>query len=202
MNPLASAALCATDRYNPSNVGILEDYLYHQIRSREYDCLANLAILKLFALYPLCIKAVLIFLIFRYQFNPDLYNPDVVVNILVKALASVPFPDFNLSVALLDDRASNNNMDEPDPLPGLLPYLTNLHSLLQQCRFPAFWTLYRSDALETLRDNYTVEVVGFEDSIRDVAVRAVKATFQKIGSKRLGSYLDLEGNPFLICRLW
>ena len=123
------------------------------------------------------------------------------VNILVKALASVPFPDFNLSVALLDDRASNNNMDEPDPLPGLLPYLTNLHSLLQQCRFPAFWTLYRSDALETLRDNYTVEVVGFEDSIREVAVRAVKATFQRIGSKRLGSYLDLEGKPFLVCPL-
>jgi translation initiation factor 3 subunit K len=39
------------DRYNPSNVGILEDYLYHQIRSREYDCLANLAILKLYVLY-------------------------------------------------------------------------------------------------------------------------------------------------------
>jgi translation initiation factor 3 subunit K len=36
-----------SDRYNPSNVGILEDYLFHQIRSREYDCLANLAILKL-----------------------------------------------------------------------------------------------------------------------------------------------------------
>lgn len=36
-----------TDRYNPNNVGILEDYLYHQIRSEEYDCLANLAILKL-----------------------------------------------------------------------------------------------------------------------------------------------------------
>ena len=114
----------------------------------------------------------------------------------MKALASVPFPDFNLSVALLDDRASNANMDEPDPLPSLLPYLTNLHSLLQQCRFPAFWALYRSDALEPLRDNYTVEVVGFEDSIREVAVRAVKATFQKIGSKRLGSYLDLEGNLF------
>ena len=35
------------DRYNPSNVSILEDYLYHQIRTGEYDCLANLAILKL-----------------------------------------------------------------------------------------------------------------------------------------------------------
>jgi hypothetical protein len=41
-----------TDRYNPSNVGILEDYLYHQIRSREYDCLANLAILKLCVHFP------------------------------------------------------------------------------------------------------------------------------------------------------
>jgi len=173
---LIESLVSGVDRYNPSNVGILEDYLYHQIRSQEYDCLANLAILKL------------------YQFNPDLNNPDVVVNILVKALASVPFPDFNLSVALLDDRSSNANMDEPDPLPSLLPYLTTLHSLLQQCRFPAFWALYRSDALKSLRDNYTVEVVGFEDSIREVAVRAVKATFQNIGSKRLGSYLDLEGS--------
>lgn len=37
-----------SDRYNPSNIGILEDYLYHQTRSEEYDCLANLAILKLY----------------------------------------------------------------------------------------------------------------------------------------------------------
>ena len=40
--------LIIKDRYNPSNVSILEDYLYHQIRSNEYDCFANLAILKLF----------------------------------------------------------------------------------------------------------------------------------------------------------
>ncbi|THH20226.1 hypothetical protein EW146_g1100 [Bondarzewia mesenterica] len=163
------------DRYNPSNVGILEDYLYHQIRSQEYDCLANLAILKL------------------YQFNPDLYNPDVIVNILIKALTSVPFPDFNLSIALLDERPINTTLDEPDPLPNLLPQLTSLHSLLQQCRFPAFWSLYRSDELESLRDNYTVEVVGFEDAIRVVVIRAVKAAFQRISNKRLGTYLDLSG---------
>ncbi|EIM83312.1 ARM repeat-containing protein [Stereum hirsutum FP-91666 SS1] len=162
------------DRYNPSNVGILEDYLYHQIRSQEYDCLANLAILKL------------------YQFNQDLYNPDVIINILVKALTSVPFPDFNLSIALLDDRAPPTNLDEPDPLPALLPHLVSLHSLLQQCRFPAFWALYRSDELESLRDNYTVEVVGFEDSIREVVVRSVKAAFQRIGKQRLGTYLSLS----------
>ncbi|RDB29036.1 Eukaryotic translation initiation factor 3 subunit K [Hypsizygus marmoreus] len=163
------------DRYNPSNVSILEDYLYHQIRSEEYDCLANLAILKL------------------YQFNPDLYNPDVVVNILIKAMTASPLPDFNLCISLLDERPSNANLDEPDPLPALLPTLKDLHSLLYRCRFPAFWQIYRSEDLESLRDNYTVECVGFENSVREVAVRAVKAAFTRISTERLGSYLNLTG---------
>ncbi|KAI6007453.1 ARM repeat-containing protein [Pisolithus albus] len=163
------------DRYNPSNVGILEDYLYHQIRSEEYDCLANLAILKL------------------YQFNSDLYNPDVVVNILLKALTAEPFPDFDLCTSLLDDRLVNVNPDEPDPLPVLLPILTNLYNLLHQCRFPSFWTFYHSDELESLRENYIVECVGFEEAVREVAARAVKATFTRIGLDRLGTYVDLSG---------
>ncbi|KIJ45132.1 hypothetical protein M422DRAFT_75181 [Sphaerobolus stellatus SS14] len=164
------------DRYNPSNIGILEDYLYHQIRSQEYDCMANLAILKL------------------YQFNPDLYNPDVVINILIKALTTAPQPDFNLCLSLLGERdAYPPPQDEPDTLPILLPYLTNLSGLLHQCRFPTFWAVYRSAELESLRDNYTVECVGFEDSVRDVAIRAVRAAFQRIDKERLGSYLDLEG---------
>ncbi|CAK5264772.1 unnamed protein product [Mycena citricolor] len=163
------------DRYNPSNVGILEDYLYHQIRSQEYDCLANLAILKL------------------YQFNPDLYNPDVVVNILLKALTASPLPDFNLCISLLDERPINATLDEPDPLPTLLPALKQLHDLLYRCRFPAFWQVYNSDELETLRDNYTVEVSGFEDAVREVVIRAVKATFTSISTERLGSYLNLSG---------
>ncbi|KAF5374807.1 hypothetical protein D9758_000113 [Tetrapyrgos nigripes] len=162
------------DRYNPSNVGILEDYLYHQIRSQEYDCLANLAILKL------------------YQFNPDLYNPDVVINILIKALAATPAPDFNLCISLLDERPINATLDEPDPLPSLLPILQGLHHLLYRCRFPAFWRAYRSEQLESLRDNYTIECAGFEDSIREVAIRAVKSTFTRIGTDRLGLYLDLN----------
>lgn len=174
--PLIENLVSGVDRYNPNNVGILEDYLYQQIRSDEYDCLANLAILKL------------------YQFNPDLYNPDVVINILIKALTSTPFPDFNLCISLLDERPANANPDEPDPLPSLLPVLTNLYTLLQQCRFPAFWMLYRSDQVESLRDNYTIECVGFEDSVRAVAIRAVKAAFRRIGKERLGTYLDLTGD--------
>ncbi|KAF8078444.1 armadillo-type protein [Lyophyllum atratum] len=163
------------DRYNPSNVSILEDYLYHQIRSEEYDCLANLAILKL------------------YQFNPELYNPDVVINILIKALTASPLPDFNLCISLLDERSVNANLDEPDPLPTLLPILKGLHNLLYRCRFPAFWVAYHSEDLESLRDNYTVECVGFENAVREVAIRAVKAAFTQISTTRLGSYLDLTG---------
>ncbi|KAK0208578.1 initiation factor 3 [Desarmillaria ectypa] len=163
------------DRYNPSNVTILEDYLYQQIRNQEYDCLANLAILKL------------------YQFNPDLYNPDVVINILMKSLTASPLPDFNLCMSLLEDKPINTTLDEPDPLPALLPVIQGLHELLDRCRFPKFWDVYHSNELENLRDNYTVEYAGFEDAVREVAVRAVKATFRRIGTERLGQYLDLEG---------
>ncbi|RXW18228.1 hypothetical protein EST38_g7608 [Candolleomyces aberdarensis] len=164
------------DRYNPTNLSILEDYLYHQIRSEEYDCLANLAILKL------------------YQFNPDIYNPDIVINILIKALAASPLPDFNLCISLMDERTTSSHLDEPDPLPSTLPQLKNLQNLLYRCRFPAFWETYLSDEFENLRDNYTVEVTGFENSIRQVAIRAVTATFTRISSERLGSYLNLEGD--------
>jgi len=160
------------DRYNPSNVSILEDYLYHQIRSNEYDCFANLAILKL------------------YQFNPQLYNPDVVINVLVKALAAIPFPDFNLCIALLGERPTVNNVDEPDPVPTLLPLLTMLHSHLMQCRYPKFWALFKSAECDSLRENYTVECAGFEDSIREVVVKAVRPAFKKISLQRLSTYLD------------
>lgn len=134
-----------------------------------------------------------------YQFNPDLYNPDVVINILTKALTASPFPDFNLCISLLDERVPSTNQDEPDPLPSLLPVLISLHTLLQQCKFPKFWEDYHSDELDNLRDNYTVECVGFEDSIREVVVRAVKGAFTRIGTERLGNYLDLNGQSNTGC---
>lgn len=58
--------------------------------------------------------------------------------------------------------------------------------------------MFRSDDLEALRDNYTIECVGFEDAVREVAIRAVRAAFQRIGRQRLGSYLDLEGTCIVL----
>ncbi|KZW02703.1 ARM repeat-containing protein [Exidia glandulosa HHB12029] len=169
------ALVSGVDRYNPQNISVLEDYLYHQIRHREYDAFANLAVLKL------------------YQFNPELYNPDVVLNILLKALCAAPLPDFNLCVALISDRPVSTDEDTEDHVPTLLPELQRLSSLLHRCRFPAFWSAYNSDALALLRDNYTVEFAGFEDAVREVALRAVRATFKRITTDRLSSYLNLQG---------
>lgn len=75
----------------------------------------------------------------------------------------------------------------------MLPILKGLHNLLYRCRFPAFWEIYHSEELETLRDNYTVECIGFENAVRQVVIRAVTTAFTKISTKRLGSYLDLSG---------
>ncbi|QRW04798.1 eukaryotic translation initiation factor 3 subunit K [Ceratobasidium sp. AG-Ba] len=183
------------DRYNPHNAGLLEDYLYHQIREKEYDCLANLAILKLCVLIANQLSTPDTELTIRtaISFNPDLYNPDVVINILIKALTAAPACDFNLCVALLGERQNIPLPDgEPDPLPLALQVLTQLSTQLLACRFPAFWAHYRSDACANIRENYTVEVVGFEDSVREVAIRAVTAAFKTITRKRLGSYLDLD----------
>ncbi len=38
-----------------------------------------------------------------YQFNPDSFNYEVVINILTKAMLSVAYPDFNLCLSLLGE---------------------------------------------------------------------------------------------------
>jgi len=40
-----------------------------------------------------------------YQFNPLLLNPDVIVQLLLKALLATPGPDFGLAMAIIGDRA-------------------------------------------------------------------------------------------------
>jgi translation initiation factor 3 subunit K len=42
----------------------------------------------------------------RYQFNPHLSNPEIIVNILLKSLsATVQGPDFNLCLSMLREPA-------------------------------------------------------------------------------------------------
>jgi len=41
------ALIDGVDRYNPDNIVVFEEYLSQQCQSGSYDCLANLALLKL-----------------------------------------------------------------------------------------------------------------------------------------------------------
>jgi translation initiation factor 3 subunit K len=104
-----------------------------------------------------------------------------ILRVLSQVITAAPFPDLHLCVSLLDDRPSSANAEEPDPLPSILPQLQQLYALLQQCRFPALWILYLSEDYRVLREEYIVESVSFEDSVRKVVVCAVKAAFTKIG---------------------
>ena len=77
----------------------MEEYFDTQIRDGEYDLLANLAILKLSVVPALSRRSSAHD---RYQFNPQMSNPDVIINILLKSLSStVQGPDFNLCLSLL-----------------------------------------------------------------------------------------------------
>ncbi|KAF9907485.1 hypothetical protein EC991_010865 [Linnemannia zychae] len=151
------------DRYNPDNVSILEEYLATQCTNKECDAMANLAILKL------------------YQFNTHLTNDQVVNNILVKALTTLPEPDFNLCLYLL-----NEQMVAEEPVVRLIA----LQDLIEQARFADFWKLYEGD---DIYKELTAEVLGFEDSIRANIAGAVAMTFQSIEADNLGAYLHLKG---------
>ncbi|KAK0555739.1 hypothetical protein OC846_001610, partial [Tilletia horrida] len=203
--------ISGVDRYNPQNLETLHDYLASQLDNGTYDCLANLAILKL------------------YQFNPSDFNYVVVINILLKALISAPLPDFQLCLALLGEAAfspnfpaqsqsqAQNNDDDDDDEDGdgekkkaapsaasqnalagnltdpLILKLANLSNLLITARFAAFWATFGSDAEYEEVRKYAGDVAGFEEGVRSVALEAVKSAFRSISQERLGGYLNLKG---------
>ena len=79
----------------------MEEYVLAQARDGTYDLFANLAILKLSAaLVCLASEADEC----RYQFNPHMSNPEIIVHVLIEALSgTVHGPDFNLCLSVLRD---------------------------------------------------------------------------------------------------
>jgi len=144
------------DRYNPENLRILEPYLQQQVDNNTYDLSANLAVLKL------------------YQFNPALVKIDVICHTLLKALTSLPSPDFSLCECLIDQHLHE------DPQIGRLIFL---HHLLETCNFQLFWQ--EINATPELIEGVT----GFEDAIRRFICSIVSITYQRIRTDHLISLL-------------
>lgn len=139
------------ERYNPENLTRLELYVEEQAEENHYDLEANLAILKL------------------YQFNPHCFRPDVVVNILLKALTNLPHTDFVICKCLMDMQLA----EESESIKEMIA----LHNLLETCHFKEFWVRLSASGTpyllclsfqSTIRSKRTLwqHVTGFEDSIR------------------------------------
>ncbi|PWN45055.1 ARM repeat-containing protein [Ceraceosorus guamensis] len=210
--------ISGVDRYNPQNLAVLNEYLQQQLDEGTYDCLANLAILKLF------------------QFNPADFDYGVAVSILAKALTAAPRTDFSLCLALLGEApvdvlsakpeegegaAAESTDTGADPTPAdaasgtdkskdassasatqssaglitdaLIVKLAKLNSLLQSAKFREFWAALANPENEDVA-GVLQGLTRFDDAIRAVALYNVKGAFRAISPERLASYLNLRGS--------
>ncbi|GAA5934200.1 uncharacterized protein JCM15063_000583 [Sporobolomyces koalae] len=205
--------ISGVDRYNPSNVHLLEDYLQQQLADGQYDLLANLALLKL------------------YQFNPTLLAPSAALSILFLAVAHAPFSsDFGLAWSLLSDsfvngaalppvaaNDSDDDSDDDEPVKKVAAtprgeketaqLLQSLSSLLQGRKFRQFWSAV--DKVEDGNVKSQVEALkrdakGWERAIREEIAKEVELSFRSIKKDTVAGFMGTSAdlNEIAQSRKW
>ncbi|GAA5995685.1 hypothetical protein JCM5350_006642 [Sporobolomyces pararoseus] len=195
--------ISGVDRYNPSNVHLLEDYLQQQLADGQYDLLANLALLKL------------------YQFNPTSLSPPAALSILFLSLTHAPFAaDFGLAWSLLSDsfvngaalppvaaNDSDEDSDDDEPVKKVAAtprgeketaqLLQTLSSLLQGRKFRQFWS-----AIDKVEGGKDVEgqvaalkrdSKGWERAIREEIAKEVELSFRSVKKETLAGFMGTQG---------
>jgi translation initiation factor 3 subunit K len=169
---------------------------------------------------------------FRFQFNPQEFDYNIVISILFKALTAAPFPDFNLCLSLLgeapvsilssttpniaeeatDEEKATAQKEASDaanaPSAGsltdpMIVKLATLSSLLLAARFKQFWKTWESSEYSDAQE-FAKSVHGFEDAVRRVALDTVKGAFRTIAKTRLAEYLSISGGcaPVSLESMW
>ncbi|RWS09917.1 eukaryotic translation initiation factor 3 subunit K-like protein [Dinothrombium tinctorium] len=168
-----SAMLKGIDRYNPNNLACLENYVKAQVKENVYDLEANLAVLKL------------------YQFNPNFFQEQIAVYILIKALTNMPNTDFILCKCLIDPSYLETE---------IIKKITDIHQLLETCQFREFWNEVAKTP-ELFND-----INGFHDSIRKYISYVVNITYQRIErsflKEILGNLGEAELNRWMSLNGW
>jgi len=122
---------------------------------------ANLAVLKL------------------YQFNPAYHQTTVTMQILLKALMTLPNADFIMCRCLIDDA------NQQDPA---IARVIRLAELLETCNFLEAWKYLEEES--SLVDG----IVGFHDAIRKYASYVIGITYQTIDKNHISELLGgLQG---------
>jgi len=161
------------EKHNPKNLPILENSVDQQLADGSCCLEANLAVLNL------------------YQFNPDSYNIVYVKKILLKALMSLPHPDFSLARCLLTEEQQSHEG---------IARLTYLSELLETCHFEKFWTeVKRTDIVDTRI------AVNFDDAIRSYIEQVLLCSYQNVAKEYAAAALDKNGaqlDQYLATRGW
>lgn len=138
-----------------------------------------------------------------YQFNPHLLQPEVVTNILSKALTVFPSPAFSLCLALLPANTqpfpSTNTEDQPPTQTSdfieSVQKLARLSTLLESAQYAQFWSTLNSDDLYA---DLVADVAGFEELVRIRIAVEVGKTFRQISAEVLQQWLDLSNQEALV----
>lgn len=137
-NPRIQELLKGDFRYERENIAELVDHLANQLRNGEYDLDANLAILKLYLLYPE---------------ETDLV---VIERILLKALMAFPDTDFSLCMYQIPEKYHKDLKD-----------IRSLAQQLEMAKFSKFWqdaenydALKQASGWEAKVQNFIAGVIG------------------------------------------
>lgn len=206
MNEQIQELISSVDRYNPSNIHLLQSHLDAQLSSGNtlhYDLAANLALLKL------------------YQFNQQLLDTTATIQIIFLAIINNPFgADHLLVKALLADtfvagaklpsreeREGENGEEEVRESEGekqIVERLSLLSDALQARRFTTFWKLLnqKSSTSTSEIDQKVIAAIDqlkaqsneWKSIIQNQILHQIQGTFVVIKASIVESYLGLLPN--------
>lgn len=181
-----SDLLRSIERYNPGNLEVFSRYIKQTCLDRTYDIEAYLAVLKL------------------YQFNPQMFDLKTTRVILLKAMTSLPNNDFTLCLYLLAEEYHTDSA---------IVTLIEMCNSLESCLFEDVWEFLAQNPhilegeVKTGADGEyeKVEIVGFEDRVRDFIAHVISCTYQVVESSVISKMLSLSGanlNKFCESKWW
>lgn len=129
----------------------------------------------------------------RYQFNPHLSKDETVTNILVKALTVFPSSDFSLCLSLLPPHFLTQQPPVADSLAEAVQKLNQLHTLLNNASYDAFWSTVDGDDLFA---DLIADVQGFEELMRVRMAVVISQSMQSVDRAVLESWLNIRGEAF------
>ncbi|BFZ59226.1 Golgi transport complex subunit 3 [Saitoella coloradoensis] len=171
---LIQSLVDGVDRYNPDNVTVFEDYLAQQCQDGTYDCLANLALLKLSSIAT----------------NSTLTS---------SRTSNAPTPSSSPWPPSRNPTSPSTSTSSPhvlvststDSLSEAVQKLQALNAALSSASYAKFWEIYNSDDLYA---DLVADCAGFEAAIRRGVARTTAQASRVVSKSVLGSWTNLKGD--------